>query len=109
MATKAKPVKGSNPEDEAPDEEEESSDDKGSEDDGGAGNPPGDLESSIRKVVREVVDGLLGDRTPASKGGPAADEASVFKMVQDAQSKLKKEEEKDSKFAEVAETVESLK
>lgn len=110
MAAKTKQTKGG-PEDEEKDEdEEESNDDKGSEDPDSDADSGGSLEGRIREVVKEVVDGLLGDRTKAAgKSSPAQDEASVFKMVQDAQAKLKKEEDRDRKVSEVSETVETLK
>lgn len=108
MAPKTKGAKDQDIE-EGAGEEEETGADKDVEGDGGGGDPPGNLESHIREVVSKVVNDLLGDRPTATKSSPAQDEASVFKMVQDAQTKLKKEEEKDKKFSEVAETVESLK
>lgn len=108
MTAKAKQAKAG-PEDEENEEEEESGADKGSEDDGGAGSDGGDLESHIRKVVREVVGTLVGPAPAGAKASPAQDEESVRRMVRDAQDSLKKEEAKESRFKEVAETVESLK
>lgn len=108
MATKQKQAKAG-PEDEETEEEEETGGDKGSEDDGKPAGDNSGLESSIRKIVSEVVDGLLGDRTPAGKPTAAQDEESVRRMVREAQDSLKKEEAKESKFKEVADTVEELK
>lgn len=75
----------------------------GGDDAGGGG-----LEESVRKLVSEAVDALLGDRGKNSGSTLKSDEDAMFKMVKDAQVKLKAEEEKDSKFKHVAETVEKL-
>lgn len=109
MTTKSKAKDEEKEEGEGASGEGESSDDKGSEGGGGDGAGGGDLESHIRKVVGEALDGLLGNRDPAPKTGPAQDENAIFRMVKEAQQSLKKEEERDSSFKAVAETVESLK
>lgn len=90
-------------------EQEEAEDDKADKGSGDSAAGGSDLESHIRKVVRDVVDGLLGPGDQGVKSSPATDESSVFKMVKDAQEKLKKEEEKDAQFKSVADSVETLK
>lgn len=68
----------------------------------------GSLEDSVRKLVSEAVDALLGDRGKNGGSTLKSDEDAMFKMVKDAQVKLKAEEEKDSKFKAVEKTVEKL-
>lgn len=109
MTTKTKPPKDKDAEEEE-DGKKGSEDEQGdSEDDGDGGDSGDSLENRIKEVVREVVDGLLGERSKTGKSSPAQDEESIRRMVKDAQDKLRKEEEKDSKFKAVSESVESLK
>lgn len=87
----------------------ESKDDpKGDKGGGGGDAGGGGLDDSIRQLVSEAVDALLGDRDKGSRSTLKSDEDAMFKMVKDAQEKLKKEEEKDTRFKTVAETVEKL-
>lgn len=109
MVTKSKQKEEEKNDEEEGSEEEESNDDKGSEGSSGDAGGGGDLESHIRKVVGEVVNGLLGDRDKGSKSSPAQDENAIFRMVKDAQQSLRSEEEKESAFKGVVETVEELK
>lgn len=104
----------------AEDDDDGASDDAGSDDagegkgdaEGGDGDDAGsdDLTSHIRRVVTEVVEKVLGDRTTSGAGTTQAqDEGAIRRMVKEAQEALHKEEQKDSRFKEVSETVETLK
>jgi hypothetical protein len=88
---------------------EDGEDEKYSSSDSGSSSTGGDLEEHIRRVVESVVDGLFGDRDKDVKSTPAQDEHAIRKMVRDAQTDLKTQEEKDYRFESVAESVESLK
>src|SRR5882724_8608083 len=98
MVTKAKQKVEEEEKEEEEEGQEETEDDKDSKD---SGKPPaagGDLEGHIRKVVKDVVDGLLGSGDKAARSTPANDESTVLQMVKDAQEKLRKEEERENKF-----------
>lgn len=109
MVTKSKSKVEPDSNDEGDAGDEEPNDDKDVEGGDGDATGGGDLESHIRKVVSEVVNAVLGERPETGKTGPAQDENAIFRMVKQAQESLRKEEEKDSRFKEVAETVENLK
>lgn len=107
MTTKAKPVKGKDPEEDEEDPEESEND----EDPKGDGKPDsggGNLESHIREVVREVVGTLVGSAPAGGKSSPAQDEQSIRKLVRDAQDDLKAEEAREAKLKGLGETVEKL-
>ncbi|MGH7485250.1 MAG: hypothetical protein ACREMY_06535 [bacterium] len=77
----------------------------------GGGTASGEsLDGRIRDLVREAVDNLLGDRSKSSGGRTSGDdEEALFQRVKKAQEKIKAEEDKDTRFKTVEETVETLK
>lgn len=61
------------------------------------------LESRIRQLVSEAVDGLLGDRDKGSR--KIDDEEALFQRVKKAQEKIKAEEEREGKIVKIEETL----
>jgi hypothetical protein len=88
---------------------DQSSDDTTAADEanGDGGTDDNGLEGRIREIVREVVSPLL-DHGSSNGRGPVDDEDSMTGRVRDALAKVKAEEDRDSRFKKVEETLQRV-
>ena len=82
--------------------------DKPDEEAGSGDGGRGGLEDSIREIVAEVVEPLLGKRSTSRRTTVADDEDEIFRKVKAAQDKLKAEETKEGRVSKLEEALQKV-